>query len=333
MLILAGSYTSMGGPGLVLMGLMGDKLEKICENGDVKEPIWAEQGRRTGLVYIAAAQADGRHACVAAFRVQEMGMELVSVQTDDGLENCHLCLNEEETFLYSANYGDGTIAVFPLSEDGKILPCVQFVGHTGPCGPNKARQEGPHAHQVAFRPGTQELFLCDLGTDSVTVYRAGADGLITPAEEIPCRAGTGPRHLCFDGPDAFYLAGELGGWLSRFEKGERGWQCVQMLSSLPENYQGPENTAAAVRQDAGHVYVTNRGHNSVAVFPKNRGGRVEKPFFIRTPGAFPRDMILVPGGFLLAQQNSGTVSFMADNGMPGGQLKVPGAVSLLPLRV
>lgn len=329
MLIAVGCYTSMGGPGLSVVKMTGDAMEIVAADHQLKDPIWTEQGKKSGLLYVAAAQEDGVHACVGAYRWENEGLALVSRQDDHGMGNCHLCLNEEETYLYSANYDNGSVAVFPLDEKGYILPCIQYFERQAPLGPQKERQERTHAHQVSFRPGTKELFLCDLGADQVVVYGAGEDGRLTLKEEILCQAGSGPRHLIFDGPEAFYLAGELNGWMSRYERIAEKWQCVQTLSSLPEGYRGPVNTAAAVRQDEGHVYLSNRGHDSIAVFKKMKNGKLEKPFFIRTPGAFPRDFLLMEGGFLLAQQNSGTVTSINENGVPLSQVMLPGAVSLL----
>lgn len=333
MRMIVGSYTSMGGPGLALVETLGENMQILAVCDQLKEPIWAEQSRKRPVIYAAAAQGDGTHACVASLLLQGDEMLLQSVQADPGLDNCHLCLNDEETFLYSANYSDGTIAVFPLDTDGKILPCIQFLEHQGPLGPRKDRQEHAHAHQVSFRPGTKELFLCDLGVDQVVIYRAGEDGRLQEMQALACAPGTGPRHLAFDGPDAFYLVGELGGWISRWEYRDGAWQCVQLLSTLPEGYNGPENTAAAVRQDGHHVYVSNRGHDSIAVFPKNQRGLLGRPYFIRTPGAFPRDFVLHGSGFLLAQQHTGNVVFMNENGVPGPSLSIPGAVSILPLNM
>lgn len=329
MLIAVGSYTFMGGPGLAMVRLMGDRMEIVATDDQVKDPIWTEQSKKHGLLYVAATQPDNAQACVAAYRWQDGKLHLVSRQDDPGLGNCHLCLNEEETCLYSANYSNGTVAVFPLDDKGGILPCIQYFEHQAPLGPKGDRQERTHAHQVSFRPGTKELFLCDLGADQVVIYQAEEDGKLTLKEEIACQAGSGPRHLDFDGPDAFYLVGELDGWMSRYVRKDGAWQCVQTLSSLPAGYQGPVNTAAAVRQDAGHVYLSNRGHDSIAVFKKQTDGKLEKPFFISTPGTFPRDFLLLNGGFLLAQQNSGTVAWMNENGVPVAQVAIPGAVSLL----
>ncbi len=333
MKLIVGSYTCMGGPGLALVEMMGEKMQIAAVCDQMKDPIWAEQSRKKPLIYVAATQEDGVHACVASVLLQDHALTIQSVQNDPGLGNCHLCLNEEETFLYSANYSDGTVAVFPLDEAGNIQPCIQYFEHQAPLGPQADRQERTHAHQVSFRPGTKELFLCDLGADQVVIYQAGEDGRLEEKQALACQAGTGPRHLSFDGPDAFYLVGELGGWMSRWECRDGAWQCVQMQSTLPEGYNGPVNTAAAVRQDAHHVYVSNRGHDSIAVFAKEQSGMLGRPFFISTPGSFPRDFVLHGNGFLLAQQNSGNLAYMNENGVPGASVQIAGAVSVLPVEM
>lgn len=328
MKIIAGSYTSMGGPGLALLRWQANGFEVLDTTDAVKEAIWAEKSKKAPVIFAAGAQEDGIHTCVASFAVSDDGFTLLSRQESDGVESCHLCLDEEEKFLYTANYGDGSVSVFPVGEDGKIGSCMQQMQRNTPIGPRADRQERNHAHQVCFRPGTKELFLCDLGADQVVIFRVGADGMLTEKTAIACMPGSGPRHLSFDGPDAFYLVGELDTSLSRYAYDGWAWQCVQHISALPNGYEKP-NTAAAIRQDGQHVYVSNRGHDSIAVFAKDGEGKLKPPYFIRTPGACPRDFQLLGAGFLLAHQQSGTVTCINENGVPVAQVYLPGAVSLL----
>lgn len=328
MKIIAGSYTSMGGPGLALLRWQANGFEVLDTTDAVKEAIWAEKSKKGPVLFVAGAREDGVHTCVASFAVSEDGFTLLSRQESDGMECCHLCLDEAEKFLYAANYGDGSVSVFPIEEDGKIGGCMQQMKRNTPLGPRADRQERNHAHQVCFRPGTKELFLCDLGADQVAIFRVGADGTLTEKTVIACMPGSGPRHLSFDGPDAFYLAGELDTSLSRYAYDGQEWQCVQHLSALPAGYEKP-NTAAAIRQDGQHVYVSNRGHDSIAVFAKDGEGKLKPPYFIRTPGACPRDFQLLGAGFLLAHQQSGTVTCINESGVPVAQVHLPGAVSLL----
>lgn len=328
MKIIAGSYTSLDGPGLALLKWRANGFEILDTTDAVQEAIWAEKSKKAPVIFAAGAQADGVHTCVASFAVSDDGFILLSRQESDGMECCHLCLDEEEKNLYAANYGDGSVSVFPIGEDGKIGSCMQRMKRNTPLGPRADRQERNHAHQVCFRPGTKELFLCDLGADQVVIFRVGEDGMLAEKTAIACMPGSGPRHLSFDGPDAFYLVGELDSSVSRYAYNAQGWQCVQHISALPSGYEKP-NTAAAIRQDGQHVYVSNRGHDSIAVFAKDGDGKLKQPYFIRTPGACPRDFRLLGAGFLLAHQQSGTVTCINENGVPMGQVHLPGAVSLL----
>lgn len=331
MKIVVGSYTSLRGPGLCLVEMMRERLLKIGKTDVLPEAIWAEKSKHRPVIFAAGAQADGRHTRVASFLVQEDGFMLLSSQESDGVECCHLCLDDAEKFLYAANYGDGSISVFPVGTDGRIGPCMQQVKRHTPLGPRADRQEENHAHQVTFRPGSRELFVCDLGADTVAIYCAGDDGWLSPMAEISCVPGSGPRHLSFDGANAFYLVGELDSSLSRYEYDGDTWIRAQHLSALPETGVAVQNTAAAIRQDAHHVYVSNRGYDSIAVFGKGNNGRLTQPYFIRTPGMCPRDFLLLGSGFLLAHQQSGTVTVINENGVPVAQTAIAGAVSLLPM--
>lgn len=329
MKLIAGSYTSLGGPGLALLEIRGDRLQILDANGIVPETIWIEKSKKAPVVYAAGAQADGIHTCVAAYRYSDDKLTLLSRREGPGIECCHLCLDAAENYLYAANYGDGSVNVYPLGSDGQMGPCIQQVERKTALGPRKDRQERNHAHQVLFRPGMKELFVCDLGADQVVVYLAGSDGRLTLSAEIPCMPGSGPRHLSFDGADGFYLVGELDSSVSRFEWDGSQWKCVQHLSALPKGRQAAQNTAAAIRQDENHVYVSNRGEDCIAVFAKQANGWLMAPYFIRTPGTCPRDFLLMGSGFVLAHQQSGTVTCINENGVPTAQLALPGAVSLL----
>ena len=82
---------------------------------------------------------------------------LINEQPVHGKGPCHLTLNTAETVLLTANYNDGSISVFPISETGKIEPMSQRIRHEG-CSMNEERQEGPHMHFVTYTPDTTCLY-------------------------------------------------------------------------------------------------------------------------------------------------------------------------------
>ena len=97
-----------------------------------------------------------------------------SQQGRDGLE-AHAIWSVDKTgrILFVANYGNGTVASFALKQDGSIGQKTGFDQHTGK-GPNAERQEGPHAHAVVISPDNRFLFVPDLGSDQIKIYRVDA---------------------------------------------------------------------------------------------------------------------------------------------------------------
>lgn len=329
MLYALGSYTRMGGPGVGIVEEKDGELHLLCASDAVVDPTWVEQSPLHPKVLYAGCLKDGKGAA-ASFLWTKDGLSLLSYQPSGGKSCCHVTVDRDETHLYAASYGDGTVSVFPL-KNGVIGPVMQLLPHDAPLGPNRMRQDCSHAHQCVFRPEHDELFVCNLGTDQVVIYDRLADGSLKLSSAISAHPGTGPRHLMFDGPNRFYLVGEMEGWICVYDFEIDKWQCRQLLSTVPGGSE-TENTAAALYRDEGRLYVSNRGYDSIAIFAILPDGLLRFEKELKTPGKFPRDFQLHEDGFLLAQQNAGGVALVDLNGNALSSLDVPGAVRLCPLK-
>ena len=74
---------------------------------------------------------------------------------------------------------------------------------------------------------------------------------------------------------------------------------VDTVSTLPEEFKGPSSTAQILLSpDERHLYVSNRGHNSIAIFAVGEKGR-----FRRKATSLVKVVLL--GIFLSTQQESG----------------------------
>ncbi|NUT49049.1 MAG: lactonase family protein, partial [Saccharothrix sp.] len=177
------------------------------------------------------------------------------------------------------------------------------------------RQDGPHAHQVLPDPTGDFVLAVDLGTDTVYSYRLGDDGRLTPAGECRVHPGAGPRHLAFHPSGRYaYIANELDSTIvvAEYDRGvlRPGAKVGTLPAGAPTS---PRNYPAEilVSRDGRFVYLSNRGHDSVAVFAVERGGAALR-LVEATPvgGRFPRHLELdASGRFLLAaNQNSDTVT-------------------------
>lgn len=325
-----GTYTDLGGPGITLVSLENDRLTLdgvTSDRGD--NPIWLEQDPvRKNVCYAACNTGAEETGWVASYRMDKTGWVRTSLQPTHGRACCHLLVNSEAGLLYAANYLDGSVSVFPITDQGLQAECQHLQQHG--TGPDKERQECAHAHQLTRRPGTDELFVCDLGADKIVTYHMEENGLLSVSGEIGCKPGIGPRHLLFDGPDGFWLVGELDGWIARYCLMDKGWNCVQLLQTA-DRTPGIVNTAAAIRCGGGQVYVSNRGQDTIAVFGVEADGRLNAQDQIPVPGSFPRDFRLVGERLLIACQNEGGLCLTDMDGHLLSRAQIPGAVCILPL--
>ncbi len=138
-----------------------------------------------------------------------------------------------------------------------------------------------------------------------------------PAVETP--AGAGPRHLTF-APDGrrVYLVNELDASVMAFDyHPERGTLTArQRIDSLP-GYSGRRWAADIHVHPSGRfLYVSNRAHDSVAVFRIDPGtGALTLAGNPGSGGRSPRNFCLAPDGrfLVVANQDSGTlVTFAVD---------------------
>ena len=259
---------------------------------------------------------------VAVFAVDRPtgSLRLINTQPTAGRAPCHLSADSRNEYLLAANYNEGTLSVFPLAPDGSIRPRSSVETHTG-CGADPERQEQAHAHFVRFTPDGRFVCSVDLGIDAVQFYaldRANGRLVEQPDRRVDLAPGAGPRHLAI-GPKGFaYIVTELSSQVAvaRFTEDDR-MEIVDTVSALPAGFAG-RSACAAIRlsPDGRFLYVSNRGHDSIAVFAVDGGtGRLTPVEWVPSGGKFPRDIALDPSGkwLLAANQNSGTVtSFSVD---------------------
>ena len=315
-----GSYTRMGGPGVGVCRWDNGELSMIRAYHDLNDTTFVILSGDQRTLYAVGSLPETGESAAASYRVAGDSLELLSCRAAAGKAACHQAESADGRFLYVANYLTGSVSVFPV-EDGVLGERIQLVEHTG-CGPNAVRQEAAHTHQCVFRPGTNELFVCDLGIDKVMVYDQNTEnGLLTLKEEIVMSGGMGPRHLVFADADHFYVTGELDN-VVRYVVNDGGWKIVDEMSTLPADWQG-ENTSAAIRLHEGALWVSNRGHDSLCRIELDENGKMLSASWTLTGGQIPRDFMFVPGGILFAHQTGGGV--IASN---GASIEMDGAVCI-----
>ncbi len=240
--------------------------------------------------------------------------EIVRIAPNSSVGPCHLTLSPDGRYLYTANYGSGTISEMPVIYGIPRIASLIYLSGNG----KTKRQTEPHPHFVGFDPAGTALFVADLGTDKIYVYEwlPGRGVRRNPSDVLKLHPGAGPRHLVF-APDGnvLYVANELDSTVTSFKRDNMNgkWNPVLTRSTLTMPGNTPKNFPGAIliTPDGRFFFVTNRGHNSIALFETAGDGRFNLLQVVPSGGDFPSDMALTPGGRLLvANMKSGTVSHL-----------------------
>ena len=266
-------------------------------------------------------------------------LTLLNQVASRGAGPCHVSLDNTGRYVLVANYDAGTVAVFPVQDNGQLGKYTGFAKHTGQ-GPNKERQEAPHAHWIATSPDNQFLLTADLGIDRILVSKFHLpDGAFTPGKSnsgAKLKAGAGPRHAAFSPNGKFlYVASELNSTVTAFSYNAKDGSMheLQALSTLPKDFSGANDVAEiAVHPSGKFLYVSNRGRDSLAVFSIDpRKGTLKPVADIAAQGKTPRNFVIDPSGkFLLAanQESNSIVVFNIDPAT--GNLTLTGQVAEVP---
>lgn len=236
-----------------------------------------------------------------------------------GADPCYITLDQTGRHILVANYTGGSVAVFPVFEDGRLGGASAFVQYQGH-GKNPERQEGPHPHSIDVSPDNHFAVVDDLGLDQVIAYQFdGAKGSLSqnPLVSIKAEPGAGPRHLAFHPSGKFaYVINEMQSTVTAFAYDAAGGalRSLQTISTLPEDFTGHnDNAEVQVHPSGKFLYASNRGHDSIAVFAiDRRRGTLTLVENIPTGGKIPRSFAIDPtGSFLLAanQKSDNVVVF------------------------
>jgi len=198
-----------------------------------------------------------------------------------------------------------------------------------------------------LQPGSNHLYVSDLGLDRLMVYNTfyfGDNIVVEEDQSINLPPGNGPRHFVVDTTGTvFYILNELSSEIfviKRYLTGD--YREIQRIKTLPEDFVG-ENYAADIHwsPDNRFLYTTNRGHNSIAVFEIVNDEMLELKGNVSCEGDWPRNFAISPDGWfmLIANQRSGTIDLFKidqDTYMPeytGNSVEInsPSCIIFVPL--
>ncbi|MFN8524622.1 MAG: lactonase family protein [Chloroflexota bacterium] len=350
-LVFVGTYTRLGrstGIHVFRRDPRSGRLGALQATVDVDPSFLAFSPSREFLFAVGETKEfQGQNGgSVSSWRIdwQTGTLAFISRQPTLGGDPCHLTTDPSGKTLLVANHEDGNIAVLPITSDGHLEPPRQLVQHHG-SGPGPT-QKGPHAHFVTFDPGARRVLAVDKGIDRIMIYQLDPEaGTLSPADPpfTAVHTGAAPRHLAFHPSGRYaYVNGEADLTITafRYDGASGRFEELHHLPTVPTQNR-PERQSTAqilVHPNGRFVYVSNRGHDSIAIFAIDESsGRLTPAGHVATQGHTPRNFAFDPEARFLyaANQNSHTIvqfSVNADTGnlTPTGNVaEVGGPVCIL----
>lgn len=344
-----GSYASADEPGIHIFNLDAEdrSLSRLTEASGMENPSFVVVDAPLSRLF-AVSEAFSAPGSVNVYSLDPASNRLTKVGSapTHGTLPCNIGYLPHHRVLVTVNYMGGNVLSYRVDDDGRLSSAVSNLAHQG-AGPNPDRQDRPHPHAAVFDPTGQYVMVPDLGTDSIVVYRCNAeDGSLSLLREVKTDPGSGPRLMVFhpNGHNA-YVIHELANTVVAYHysstTGEL--QPIQTVSTIPTTWEGSGIAAHIALSTSGrHLYASNRGHNSIAVFDVDgTDGRLTSRGHVSTNGATPRHFAITPDGhtMIVGNQDSDQISLFAVDPETGDlqftgktvSVKKPTCVAYLPV--
>lgn len=335
-----GSYTP-NGPGISIYHMdpsTGDL--DLLKTVTSSNPSWLTFDRPQNTLYAVNEDSvfNGKHAgSVSAFKVNKStgDLTLLNVVSSQGAVPAHGSVHPSGKWFFVSNYIGANVAVLPIHSDGRLGEAVDLEPISGPLGPMKAVDAPPgsfansghdasHAHAIESDPAGKFVFVTDLGTDRIFIFKFDATtGKLTPnaqpfEQESP---GAGPRHFAFH-PNGlwFYVINEEASTISflLYDPTAGTLMRKQTLSSLPAGFKGTNFTSEIrVSSDGRFVLGANRLLNSIATLAIGPTGELTHVDNEWTRGDYPRSFTFDPTNnfvFVCHNRNDVVTSFRYNAG-------------------
>jgi 6-phosphogluconolactonase len=327
--IYVGTYTTSQGKGiyrfqfdersgkLTLAGLAAELVNPSFLALDPVRPVIYAIGERNGA---SGIEAGAVHAL--KIEADTGNLRLLNEQPSGGRGPCHGSVTPDGKYVFTANYGSGSVAVLPVDPTGRLGEPTCTIQHSGPA------PRSPRAHAICLDPSGRYVFAVDLGLDKVFTYRFDeAKGVLTAHEppSVSVTSGAGPRHIVFHPTRPYaYVNNEKASSVGAFAyNGTSGTLTeLQTVSTIPVSPKIDNTTGEIAIDPSGkHLYCSNRGYDDIAIFKIDEAtGRLAAAGHESTRGKKPRHFAIDPSGkwLIAANQASDNMAVFRIDAQTGG---------------
>ncbi|MDF3078143.1 MAG: lactonase family protein [Sphingobacteriaceae bacterium] len=316
--LLIGTYTNPGkSEGIYVYEFDSQTGALSYKNkvGGIKNPTFLAISPDENIVYAVNSQDIGN---IFSYKFDRPtgSLEFQSKQPAGGDNPCYVAVDSHSRYVFSGNYGGGSLSAIPLNKDGSLAENSQVIKHEG-SSIDPERQDKPYVHSVVLSPDEHFLFVQDLGTDKLYNYKfdPNAPVPLTPAGQatVSVTPGSGPRHIIFHPKKKLaYVIHEMGGIISSFHYNDGELSPIEVVSMAAPGFTGEMRSAAIhISSDGKFLYGSNRGEaNNIVIYSiDEKTGQLTLVGRQSAIGKGPRDFAIDPTGnfMLIANQDSNDI--------------------------
>ena len=249
------------------------------------------------------------YSAVASFRIDPASGDVTQIgEVELEADACYVVTDRSGRYLLAAYLIAGMVTVHPIGSDGAVRSpaCDQRITEI-------------YAHSILTDPSNRYAFVPHVApTDTIHQFRFdSSSGSLRPSRipRIATTPGRGPRHLAFHPSGKVMYANEeqsssVGAY--GLDASSGNLTPLQSLSTLPRGgFQGKNSTGSVrVHPEGEAVYVSNRGHNSIAAFAVDAGTGLLSPLGWVPSQPIPRPLGVTSDGrfFFAGSDESGRLS-------------------------
>ncbi len=321
------------------------RLAYLSQVEGVSNPSYLTASADNKFIY--AVNEDSPTGSITAFKFDAGAGRLEKINNQPTAASpAHIYIDKDQKNVFVSNYGGGSLTVAPINKDGSLGTPTQTIQNAGK-SINSTRQEAPHVHSSILSPDNKYLFVADLGTDKINVYRYRASKVpaLTAETPISVKPGSGPRHMDFSADGKLlYVVNELTATITAYSVDGAKLTEVQTVPMTDESFKGKVGAADIHLSPNGKfLYASNRGEaDEIILYTVSPiDGKLTFVERSRTMGTIPRNFIIDPTGrfAIIANQKTNNVVVLSIDQKTGRlyptrnriQVDSPACLKLVPV--
>lgn len=299
------------------------KWEHLYTIGDLINPSYLSFDKEKKFLYTV----HGDFSEISSFAVDNItgNLSFLNRVSTEGTNPVFLTPDKTNSYMIVANLQTGTVVSLPRNEDGSLGNVKNKFVIAG-----KEEDDVSHPHQTMFDNKQTYLLVPaqgrKAGISKTTVLSFDSyNGSFSEKYILQTRELAEARHVAFHPNNRFlYLVNEKDNTVCFhiFDEQTGIMEPKQILSTLPETYTGNgQASGIMVSHDGKYLYVSNRKHDSIAIYEINaETGMLKSIDWVSTLGNTPRFITIDPTGQILYAANEESDTIIPYSIQPDGRL-------------